>query len=165
MTDDRDSSGVAREAWAILMDLALAQRRVWLEAGAREGLTPPQAISLMKLRPDAPPSLGDLAKHMSCDASYATALADRLEERGLVERRVSATDRRVRELVPTAEGVAAQGRLRAAFTTPPPGLDRLSPEDAEALMRVAEHLAEYADPEIAATLGVLHAPLDAPAPG
>jgi MarR family transcriptional regulator, organic hydroperoxide resistance regulator len=55
---------------------------------------------------------------MHCDASYATALADRLEERGLVERRVSATDRRVRELVPTAEGLAAQKRLRAAFTSP-----------------------------------------------
>ncbi|MGD9573185.1 MAG: MarR family winged helix-turn-helix transcriptional regulator [Thermoleophilia bacterium] len=156
---------VAREAWAILVGLSLAQRRVWLEAGAKEGLTPPQAITLMRLRPDTPPSLGDLARHMHCDASYATALADRLEERGLVERRVSASDRRVRELVPTPEGIAAQERLRAAFTTPPPGLDTLSEDDVQALMRIAEKLAEYADPDVAATLGIpLTPPAAAPAP-
>jgi DNA-binding MarR family transcriptional regulator len=167
MGEDRAMSdttaGTAREAWAILVGLSLAQRRVWLEAGAREGLTPPQAISLMRLQPDTPPSLGDLARHMHCDASYATALADRLEERGLVERRVSATDRRVRELVPTAAGVEVQRRLREAFITPPPGLDQLPEEDVEALMRIAERLAESADPEVAASLGI---PLPTrPAPG
>lgn len=160
-----EHTDIAREAWAILVGLSLAQRRVWLEAGAKEGLTPPQAITLMRLRPDAPPSLGDLARHMHCDASYATALADRLEERRLVERRVSASDRRVRELVPTAEGIAAQERLRAAFTTPPPGLDELSEDDVQALMRIAEKLAEYADPDVAATLGIpLSPPVPAPAP-
>lgn len=167
MTSDAIQTS-AREAWAILVGISLAQRRVWLEAGAREGLTPPQAISLMRLQPDAPPSLGDLARHMHCDASYATALADRLEERGLVERRVSRTDRRVRELVPTAAGVEAQQRLREAFISPPPGLDQLPEEDVEALMRIAERLAEHADPEVAASLGIPlpASPVEpAPAPG
>ena len=52
---------------------------MWLGAGQAEGLTPPQAVSLMRLSADDPPSLGELARQMHCDASYATALADRLE--------------------------------------------------------------------------------------
>lgn len=149
-----DGWTIAREAWAILVGVSLAQRRIWLKAGMDEGLTPPQAISLMRLNPDAPPSLGDLARHMHCDASYATALADRLEERGFVERRVRPADRRVRELVLTAEGLAAQRRLRAAFTTPPPGLDELPEDDQIALMRIARRLADHADPEVAESLGM-----------
>lgn len=152
--DDSDAAATAREAWATLVGLWFARRRVWLDVAAREGLTSPQAISLMRLQPHEPPSLGDLARHMNCDASYATALADRLEERGLVERRVSETDRRVRELVLTPAGLEVQQRLREAFTVPPAGLEDLPAEDAEALMRIAERLAERADPEVAASLGV-----------
>lgn len=151
---DGGERSVAHEAWAILVGVSMGQRKMWLEAGQAEGLTPPQAMTLMRLSPEDPRSLGDLAKHMHCDASYATALADRLEERGFVERRVSATDRRVRELVPTPEGVAAQRRLREAFTTPPVGLDDLPEEDQLTLLRIAEHLAERADPEVARALGM-----------
>jgi len=153
-TGSGSGPSVAREAWAILVGVSMGQRKMWLEAGQAEGLTPPQAMTLMRLSPEDPRSLGDLAKHMHCDASYATALADRLEERGFVERRVSATDRRVRELVPTPEGVAAQRRLREAFTTPPVGLDDLPEEDQLTLLRIAEHLAERADPEVARALGM-----------
>ena len=131
----------AREAWAILVGLSLAQRRVWLEAGMREGLTPPQAISLMRLQPDAPPSLGDLARHMHCDASYATALADRLEERGLVERYPDPEDRRGTLLRPTDAGRTAFQEYRrqrdselAALLEPWP------PEDRGALIRLLGRL-------------------------
>ena len=91
---------------------------------------------------------------MACDASYATALADRLEERGFVERRTSAADRRVKELVPTAAGIAAQERLRAAFTAPPPGLADVPLEDQEAMLRVARALSAQIDPELAARFGL-----------
>lgn len=149
-----DEPHTGREAWAILVGVALGQRRIWLEAGNELGLTPPQAISLMRLDPANPPRLGDMARHMHCDASYATAIADRLEARGFVERRVSRTDRRVRELVPTPAGLDAQRALRAAFTSPPPGLDDLPDDDQLALMRIAERLAERADPAVAASLGM-----------
>lgn len=151
---DEGEAHTAREAWAILVGVALGQRPIWLQAGNELGLTPPQAISLMRLDPANPPRLGDMARHMHCDASYATAIADRLEERGFVERRISATDRRVRELVPTPAGLDAQRALRAAFTSPPPGLDDLPEDDQIALMRIAERLAERADPSVAASLGM-----------
>ena len=145
---------IAREAWTLLVGVSLGQRTVWLAAGNAEGLTPPQAITLMRLRSDQPPSLGEMARHMRCDASYVTALADRLEERGFVERRVSATDRRVKELVLTGAGIAAQERLHAAFTSPPPGLLELSDDDQRALLRVARLLSERADRDAAEQMGI-----------
>jgi DNA-binding MarR family transcriptional regulator len=138
------------EAWAMLVGISMSLRARWLEAGQEEGLTPPQAMSLMSLRAEEPRRLGELARTMHCDASYATALADRLEERGFVERRPSATDRRVKELVPTAAGLAAQARLKAAYTAPPPGMEDVPLEDQEALLRVARTLAARIDPEHAA---------------
>lgn len=154
---------IGHEAWTLLVGVFLAHRSVWLAAGQAEGLTPPQAVSLMRLSADDPPSLGELARHMHCDASYATTLADRLEERGFVERRVSATDRRVKELVPTRAGLAAQKRLQEAFTSPPPGLLELSDDDQRALLRVARLLFEHSDPEVAERMGI--ALPRAPAPG
>ena len=142
--------GPGAEAWAMFVGISLSLRAGWLEAGQAEGLTPPQAMSLMSLRADEPRRIGDLAKTMHCDASYATALADRLEERGFVERRPSATDRRVKELVPTKAGLAAQARLKAAYTAAPPGMEDVPPEDQEALLRVARTLAARIDPEHAA---------------
>ena len=146
--------GPGAEAWAVLVGISMSLRARWLEAGQQEGLTPPQAMSLMSLSADEPRRLGELARSMHCDASYATALADRLEERGFVERRTSTTDRRVKELVPTATGLAAQARLKAAYTAPPPGMDDLPLEDQEALLRVAHALASHIDPEVAARFGL-----------
>ena len=150
---DEDRSPGER-AWATLVGVLFSHRERWLAAGQAEGLTPPQAMALMKVRADAPPSLGELARHIRCDASYATMLADRLEERGFVERRVSETDRRVKELVPTRDGLAAQRRLSEAFTAPPPGLELLGDEDQEALLRIAVFLAEHAETDLAASIGI-----------
>ncbi len=67
-TTARSGADVAAEAWLLLSVALLAQRPVWLAAAQAEGLTPPQAISLMRLDDTAPPSLGDIARHMRCDA-------------------------------------------------------------------------------------------------
>ena len=143
-------SGPGAEAWAMLVGISMSLSARWLHAGQAEGLTPPQAMSLMSLSADEPRRLGELARYMHCDASYATALADRLEERGFVARRPSATDRRVKELVPTKAGLAAQARLKAAYTAAPPGMEDVPHEDQEALLRVARTLAARIDPEHAA---------------
>ena len=146
-TTTRSGAEVAAEAWLLMSVALLAQRPVWLAAAQAEELTPPQAISLMHLDNAAPPSLGDIARHMRCDASQATVLADRLEERGFAERRTAAGDRRVKELVLTDEGRKAQRR-------PPARLAHVAPEDLEALLRVARVLAGDAGADALAVFGL-----------
>ena len=153
-TADPPASDLAARAWASLAAAFMSQREAWLSAGQAEGLTPPQAMMLMRLDPDAPPRLGDLARFLRCDASQVTAAADRLEERGLAERRTAADDRRVKELVLTDGGRAARERLRRAFLRPPPALSAVPDEDLEALARVADALAGDADPGLCRAFGL-----------
>ena len=74
--------------------------------------------------------MGRLARGLACDASNVTGIVDRLEARGLIERRPGASDRRVKVLVITREGerlratmLAAHGRaargIRAALARGP----------------------------------------------
>ena len=135
-----------REAWALIGELMMARRQVLIDAAAEEGLTPPHAFLLLKLREVQPPFLRDLARYMHCDPSYITSLADRLEERHLALRRPSLRDRRLKELVLTDAGREAQDRLRAAILEPPPGLLDLPEDDQRTLLRIARHLAEANEP-------------------
>src|SRR6266699_2954728 len=65
-------------------------------------LTASQADALRNL--GEPRSQRELAQCLKFDASNVTAIVDRLEERGLVERRVDPSDRRVRRVVLTPAG-------------------------------------------------------------
>ena len=79
-------------------------------AAEAEDLAPPQAFLLRLL--DEPAPMRDLAETMGYDASNITALADKLEGRGLVERQQDPADRRVRRLALTTEGRAVRDRLQ-----------------------------------------------------
>jgi DNA-binding MarR family transcriptional regulator len=79
------------------------RQRIDAEMG-RLGLTPAAARALHALDPDRPQPARDLAEQLACDRSNVTGLADRLEEAGLVERRVDPADRRVKSLVVTPAG-------------------------------------------------------------
>jgi DNA-binding MarR family transcriptional regulator len=68
-----------------------------------------------------------------CDASNATWIVDRLEERGLAERTPSPTDRRVKLVVLTALGERTRERVMEAMFQPPRELLELSRRDLEAL--------------------------------
>ena len=63
-----------------------------------------------------------LAEEWGCDASNATWIVNRLEARGLAERRARTGDRRVKLVVLTATGVRMRDRLSEAMYEPPPEL-------------------------------------------
>ena len=95
-----------------------------------------------------------LAEAWTCDASNATWMIDRLEQRGLVERRPVAGDRRVKKVVLTPLGVETKAALREALYEPPPELLELSLADLEALRDALEKLparAEHPTPPRQAT--------------
>jgi DNA-binding MarR family transcriptional regulator len=84
-------------------------------------LTRALANVLWRLTPGAARlSMKDLALNLRCDPSTVTFLADRLEEKGLVERRVEPLNRRVKTLELTAKGCAVRQSLIQAMTAGSP---------------------------------------------
>ena len=81
-----------------------------------------------------------LAEEWLCDASNATFIIDRLEERGLAERRSVASDRRVKMVVLTARGNRMRGRVLERFFEPPPELLELSRTDLETIRDAVRRL-------------------------
>ncbi|WP_129843090.1 MarR family transcriptional regulator [Streptomyces sp. RFCAC02] len=79
------------------------------ERAAALDLTGPQATALREL--GGPLTMKELAARMSCEPSNATFVVDRLERRGLIERRPHPTDRRAKEIHLTAGGAELRERL------------------------------------------------------
>ena len=98
-----------------------------------------------------------MAQHMACDASYITAVADRLEELGLVLRRAAQDDRRAKELVLTRRGRTVADRLHRLISRPPEALLALSTADRAAFARIAAQLTAYDHSDGASVRQVLRA--------
>jgi len=79
------------------------------------GLTAGEVNALACMRGGEPLGLRRLAEATGQRPSTLTGVVDRLERRGLVERRPHPADRRAFELAPTAEGRKAIARVAAAF--------------------------------------------------
>ncbi|WP_433565684.1 MarR family winged helix-turn-helix transcriptional regulator [Nocardia sp. CA-151230] len=108
-------------------------------AAASENLTASQGKALTVLR-RGPSAMRGLAETMACDASNVTGIIDRLEKRGLVRREASASDRRVTNLVITAEGERVTDAIRAKMHTTRDGLNRLGAEDRDHLYALLERV-------------------------
>ena len=86
--------------------------------------------------------MGRLAATLSCDASNVTGLVDRLESRGLVRRRPSENDRRVKVLQLTATGIRVRTLLVERMTAPPAAIERLTAREQRELVRILSRLLE-----------------------
>jgi MarR family transcriptional regulator, organic hydroperoxide resistance regulator len=64
---------------------------------------------------DGSVTMKELARRMHVDPSFVTMIADTLEQRGLARREPNATDRRLKNLVLTAEGMELKRRLEHAM--------------------------------------------------
>ena len=102
-------------------------------------LTPPQAHLIRELRQAL--SMRSAASRLHCDASNLTGIVDRLEKRGLVQRRTVPLDRRVKELVLTDSGRALQVRLDG-IASEAPGLADLSKTEQLDLIRLLRRAME-----------------------
>ncbi len=131
-----------REAWALLGQLTLNQRNRFMAAVAEFELSPMQAHALKMLDPEHPLPMSDLASQLHCDASNVTGIVDRLESRGLVERRPDAADRRVKALALTGEGLAMRQHVVERLAEPPEAIKRLSSEDQRLLRDVLRRALE-----------------------
>jgi MarR family transcriptional regulator, organic hydroperoxide resistance regulator len=99
-------------------------------------LTHALANALWRLAPEAARfSMKDLAQSLRCDPSTVTFLADRLEEKGLVTRRINPLNRRVRMLELTSKGRSVRLRLIQEMTSGSP-MARLSLPEKTQLLRL-----------------------------
>ena len=134
------TGGAAAEAWALLQELLSAQRDHVARIAADLELSPAQLHALGMLEPGSPRAMSELAQCLRCDNSNVTGIVDRLEARGLVERRPGEHDRRTKLVGLTPDGVALRRRLRARLAEPPPQLAGLAGEDAQALRDLLRRL-------------------------
>ncbi|MFF2204464.1 MarR family transcriptional regulator [Streptomyces sp. NPDC058145] len=102
------------------------------EAAAAHALTGPQArlLSLLSLEPLP---MRKLAHKLKCEPSNVTGIVDRLESRGLAERRPDPADRRVKLAAATDEGRRVARDLREGLRFAREPLAGLSAEERRSL--------------------------------
>jgi DNA-binding MarR family transcriptional regulator len=106
------------------------------------GLAPKQLGVLWRLEPGTELPMGALAESLYCDASYMTDLVDRLEQRGMIERRSSSQDRRVKLIALTPLGEMTREQALRLLYDPPEELGKLEPAELEELARLLEKALE-----------------------
>jgi len=123
----RTKQAIAGDVWEQLLRVTRLQRDRLMRIAAELELSPGDMRTLLTLDdPDGRP-MGELARTWHCDASYVTAMVDRLEQRGLVERRTAQPDRRVKQAALTPAGARMRAAVLARLHELPPallGLDR-----------------------------------------
>ena len=135
------SVSVADQAWALLLRVGFELVSAhFASAIAEVDLAPAQARALHELDLEQPISMRELAERLKADPSNVTGLIDRLEARGLVERRPHPSDRRIKALALTASGAKLRARLFGLLYTAPPAVAALAGRDQRALRDVLQRV-------------------------
>src|SRR4029450_8645977 len=111
----------------------MGQRNRFLRILQDSGLTPGDLRALFALDQETPRPMRTLARAWACDASNVTWIVDRLESRGLVERRTPPSDRRVKTVALTPLGASTKAELFTRLHEPPADFLALDPATLQAL--------------------------------
>jgi MarR family transcriptional regulator, organic hydroperoxide resistance regulator len=117
-----------------------------------------------------PMAMKDLGKRMHCDPSFVTVVADMLEKRGLARREAHVGDRRIKNLVLTADGLALKHRIESELAARMPWSRALTEPEREQLlalirkMLAAEYWSDTAAAQSAAPAAATYAPARAGSP-
>jgi DNA-binding MarR family transcriptional regulator len=144
-------TATAREIWELLLEMSRTHVKDHLADTISElDLSLPQAYALQLLEPGCPVPMRDLAARLRCDASNITGIVDRLEARGLVQRRAAPGDRRVKALAVTDKGVELRASLVERLHRVPATVAQLSDAEQRTLLdllrRVASARGRHGDP-------------------
>ncbi|MFF5155934.1 MarR family winged helix-turn-helix transcriptional regulator [Streptomyces sp. NPDC000348] len=113
-TTSRRPDALTLEVVELIGSVVARYHEEYEEAAAGHALTGAQAklLSLLSLEPLP---MRKLAQRLKCEPSNVTGIVDRLESRGLVERRPDPADRRVKLAAATAEGRRVARSLRESL--------------------------------------------------
>jgi DNA-binding MarR family transcriptional regulator len=138
-------NALAKEVWQRLFDFIIDTRPQRDKAIGQHDLTPNDSRALFTIDARDGRTMGALAEAWECDASNATWIVDRLEKRGLAERRAQPGDRRVKLVVLTPLGAKMKATLKEALYRPPRELLELDRTDLETLRRATTKLRRAKD--------------------
>ena len=132
---------LATVVWRGIFDFIIATSPRRIELLALHGLTPNESRALQTAGLEGHGrTMRSLAAEWRCDASTATWTVDRLEAKGLAERRAHPSDRRVKLVVLTPNGIATKAALLAGIYAPPPELLELTDQELLELERAISAL-------------------------
>jgi MarR family transcriptional regulator, organic hydroperoxide resistance regulator len=137
------------EAWELMFELFKGTKRERFQLGQEYGLSPMQLVALSSLEPGHEVPMSYLAETLLCDASNVTGIVDRLEGRGLIERRAAAHDRRVKLLALTDQGIRLRDEVTRRIHEPPAEIAGLSQADKRALRDVMKRALARRQPKAA----------------
>lgn len=127
----------ATEAWSLALEIVFSEKPPRVPAVAAEFDLSPMALKLLyTLEPDTAKPMSALAETLFCDASNVTGIVDRLEARGLMERRDNPGDRRVKLIALTDDGAVMREQVRQRLHEPPKQIAALSRDDKRTLRDV-----------------------------
>lgn len=133
-----------QSVWRAYLDLLHAQK-FWMSRIADDYDVTPQMVQALHLLPPAGSmTMKELANELWCDQSNVTGVVDRLEGRGLVERRPSAADRRMKCIVLTVAGKRLRRKIEDRFNESPPAIAALSEADRHALYEILARALDHA---------------------
>jgi MarR family transcriptional regulator, organic hydroperoxide resistance regulator len=132
---------VADDTWTRLVEVCLGVvREHFVRTVASFDLSVTQAQALRCLDPGRALPMGEVAEQLKCDPSNITGVVDRLEARGLVERRAAPHDRRVKTLVLTEQGALLRERLSAQMFGAPAAVALLPLDDQQRLGEILQRV-------------------------
>jgi DNA-binding MarR family transcriptional regulator len=110
-----------------------------LQIAEDNNITLMPAMTLCLLEPNQPVPMKSLATFMSCDPSNVTGIVEQLVNEGLVDRKESASDRRIKTVTLTDKGLALRDRfLEITTDTRLPNLDALTQDEIQQLIAILE---------------------------
>ena len=141
--DDLPGPSTERLRLVLAADLGLLQtadrlRQHWTSHATAAGLSPAMVKVLLLMKPGDAVPMRSLAIQLDYDSSNFTALVDRLERRGIVERRADPGDRRVRALALTEEGERQRAHFWRGLVEDPGPLSALGMEQLSALLALLQ---------------------------
>lgn len=140
-----DTNALALKVWVVLARTHNAVSQRAADDVARHGLTLAEFAVLEALYHKGPLLLGEVQKKILVSSGGVTYLVDRLEQRGLVRRKLCEQDRRARYAELTEEGTELMNRIFPEHTEMiAETVSALTPAEQRELLRMMKNLGRHA---------------------
>lgn len=132
------------KSYLALVEFLMAAKQRLYQIGAEQGLTGMQVLTILML--DEPRPMHYFTKFFSCDPSNITGIIDALEDKGLVERKASPSDRRIKLIHLRPSGKAMRRKLIKSLTSDPEfPLNYLEDAEADDFISLVSKITDHED--------------------